>query len=143
MPLRPEEITSVLEREIQQYDRGLDLREVGTVLKVGDSIATIYGLMDVMAGELLEFPHHVMGMVLNLEESCVGAALLGYDTEIKEGDPVKRTKRILSVPAGEGLLGRVVDSLGRPIDGKGPRARREDLPRAGIPKLPASSAASR
>ena len=120
MPLRPEEITAVLEREIQQYDRGLDLREVGTVLKVGDNIATIYGLQNAMAGELLEFPHHVMGMVLNLEESSVGVALLGADTEIKEGDPVKRTERILSVPAGEGLLGRVVDSLGRPMDGKGP-----------------------
>lgn len=120
MPLRPEEITAVLEREIRQYDTGLDLQEVGTVLKVGDSIATIYGLQDAMAGELLEFTDDVMGVVLNLEESSVGAALLGSDTAIKEGDPVKRTKRILSVPVGDGLLGRVVDSLGRPQDGKGP-----------------------
>ncbi len=120
MPLRPEEITSVLEREIQQYQSGLELQEVGTVLKVGDSIATVYGLEKAMAGELLEFTHNVMGVVLNLEESCVGVALLGIDTEIKEGDPVKRTGRILSVPVGEALLGRVVDSLGRPIDGKGP-----------------------
>ena len=120
MPLRPEEITSVLEREIQQYQSGLELQEVGTVLKVGDSIATVYGLEKAMAGELLDFGHDIMGVVLNLEESCVGVALLGIDTEIKEGDPVKRTGRILSVPVGEALLGRVVDSLGRPIDGKGP-----------------------
>ncbi len=120
MPLRPEEITSVLEREIQQYQSNLDMQEVGTVLKVGDSIATIYGLKDAMAGELLEFPGNIMGVVLNLEESSVGVALLGVDTEIKEGDPVKRTKRILSVPVGEGLLGRVTNSLGQPLDGKGP-----------------------
>ena len=93
---------------------------VGTILKVGDGIATIYGLEDAMAGELLEFPGGLMGMVLNLEENSVGAALFGAERGIREGDQVKRTGRIASVPVGEAMIGRVVNSLGEPLDGKGP-----------------------
>ncbi|MCS7177654.1 MAG: F0F1 ATP synthase subunit alpha, partial [Candidatus Kapabacteria bacterium] len=93
---------------------------VGTILQVGDGIARVYGLPDAMMGELLEFPHGVMGMVLNLEEDSIGAIILGSDEELKEGDPVKRTGRIIEVPVGKALLGRVVDALGRPLDGKGP-----------------------
>ncbi|HOE11606.1 MAG TPA: F0F1 ATP synthase subunit alpha [bacterium] len=120
MPLRPEEITSLLEQEITQYETGLHMDKVGTVLKIGDSIATIYGLEEAMAGELLEFPGGLKGMVLNLEESCVGVALFGPDRGIKEGDIVKRTGLIASVPVGEALIGRVVNPLGEPLDGKGP-----------------------
>lgn len=120
MALRPEEITSILSKELQEYEAKLQVDDVGTVLKVGDGIATVYGLEKAMAGELLEFPHDVMGMVLNLEESSVGVALFGDDAQIKEGDPVKRTNRVASIPVGRSMLGRIVDPLGRPLDGKGP-----------------------
>ncbi|MFB3895150.1 MAG: F0F1 ATP synthase subunit alpha [bacterium] len=119
MALRPEEITAILQKELQQYTTELKMEDVGTVLQVGDSIARVYGLEKVMAGELVEFPGEVMGMVLNLEEDNVGVVLFGSDREIKEGDLVKRTGRITSVPVGEALLGRVVNALGQPIDGKG------------------------
>ncbi len=120
MALRPEEITSLLEQEITQYEPGLHMEKVGTILRIGDSIATIYGLEEAMAGELLEFPGGLKGMVLNLEESCVGAALFGPDRGIKEGDIVKRTGLIASVPVGDALVGRVVNPVGEPLDGKGP-----------------------
>lgn len=128
MPIRPEEITSVIERELQGYQSSLEVESVGTILRVGDSIATIYGLNEAMAGELLEFPGGIMGMVLNLEEATVGAALFGSDQEIKEGDIVRRTGRVMSVPVGRELLGRVVNPLGQPIDGKGPITSKETRP---------------
>ncbi len=118
--LRPEEVSLALKQELERYRSQVQLDSVGRVIQVGDGIARIYGLDDVMAGELLEFPGQTIGMVLNLEEHHVGAVILGDDTHIKDGDLVKRTNRIVSVPVGPALLGRVVDSLGRPIDGKGP-----------------------
>ena len=118
--IRADEITSILRQEIENYERAIDVSEVGSVISVGDGIARIHGLEKVMAGELIEFPHDVAGIAMNLEEDQVGAVLLGDYTEIKEGDEVRRTKRIMSVPVGEALIGRVVDALGKPIDGKGP-----------------------
>ncbi|MBI1389609.1 MAG: F0F1 ATP synthase subunit alpha [bacterium] len=125
MALRPEEITSVLEKELSAFETDLKMESVGSILKVGDGIAVIYGLEDAMAGELLEFPGGMMGMVLNLEENSVGAAIFGSDRNIKEGDVVKRTGRIASVPVGEAMVGRVVNALGQPIDGKGDIATSE------------------
>ncbi|MGC8783860.1 MAG: F0F1 ATP synthase subunit alpha [Armatimonadota bacterium] len=119
MAIRPEEITSILEREMEQYQRGYEEVGVGTVLQVGDGIARVYGLQDVMVSELVEFPDGTMGMALNLEEDNVGVIVLGSDENIKEGDTVKRTGRILSVPVGKPLLGRVVNPLGQPLDEKG------------------------
>jgi F-type H+-transporting ATPase subunit alpha len=118
--IRADEITSILRQEIENYDAAVDVSEVGSVISVGDGIARIHGLEKVMAGELIEFPHDVAGIAMNLEEDQVGAVLLGDYTEIKEGDEVKRTRRIMSVPVGEALIGRVVNALGEPIDGKGP-----------------------
>jgi F-type H+-transporting ATPase subunit alpha len=118
--IRADEITSILRQEIEHYEKAIDVSEVGSVISVGDGIARIHGLEKVMAGELIEFPHDVAGIAMNLEEDQVGAVLLGDYTEIKEGDEVKRTRRIMSVPVGEALIGRVVDALGVPIDGKGP-----------------------
>ncbi|MGD0499614.1 MAG: F0F1 ATP synthase subunit alpha [Bryobacteraceae bacterium] len=118
--IRADEITSILRQEIENYERAIDVSEVGSVISVGDGIARIHGLEKVMAGELIEFPHDVSGIAMNLEEDQVGAVLLGDYTEIKEGDEVRRTKRIMSVPVGEALIGRVVNALGDPIDGKGP-----------------------
>ena len=118
--IRADEITSILRQEIENYESAIDVAEVGSVISVGDGIARIHGLEKVMAGELIEFPHDVAGIAMNLEEDQVGAVLLGDFTEIKEGDEVRRTKRIMSVPVGEALLGRVVNALGVPIDGKGP-----------------------
>jgi F-type H+-transporting ATPase subunit alpha len=118
--IRADEITSILRQEIENYERAIDVSEVGSVISVGDGIARIHGLEKVMAGELIEFPHDVAGIAMNLEEDQVGSVLLGDYTQIKEGDEVKRTKRIMSVPVGEALIGRVVNALGQPIDGKGP-----------------------
>jgi F-type H+-transporting ATPase subunit alpha len=118
--LRPEEIASVLKSQIENYQAEVEVEEVGTVLEVGDGIARIYGLRNAMAAEMLDLPHDVTGLVLNLEEDNVGAVLLGEDTLIKEGDLVRRTGRILQVPVGEALVGRVVDPLGNPLDDKGP-----------------------
>lgn len=119
MNIRPEEISSIIKNEIENYKKSLDIKTSGSVLEVGDSIARIYGLSSAMSGELLEFPHGVMGMALNLEEDNVGAVILGDFSLIKEGDEVKATGRVVSVPAGEAMLGRVVNALGEPIDGKG------------------------
>ncbi len=118
--IRADEITSILRQEIENYERAIDVSEVGSVISVGDGIARIHGLEKVMAGELIEFPHDVAGIAMNLEEDQVGAVLLGDFAEIKEGDEVRRTGRIMSVPVGEALIGRVVNALGQPIDGKGP-----------------------
>ena len=112
MKLRPEEISSVLSQELQKYDRDLGVESVGTILQVGDGIARIYGLQDVMAGELVKFPGDIMGMVLNLEEDSVGVAIFGEDTHIKEGDQVTRTGEIASVPVGEAVVGRVLNAVG-------------------------------
>ena len=118
--IRADEITSILRQEIENYEGVVDISETGSVISVGDGIARIHGLEKVMAGELIEFPHDVAGIAMNLEEDQVGAVLLGDYTEIKEGDEVRRTKRIMSVPVGDALIGRVVNSLGEPLDGKGP-----------------------
>ena len=120
MSIRPDEISTILQRELESFENRLDVESVGTVLRVGDSIATVYGLQDAMAGELLEFPGGVVGMVLNLEENSVGCALFGSDRGIKEGDVVRRTGRIAEVPVGEEVIGRVLDAIGNPLDGKGP-----------------------
>jgi len=136
MELRPGEITDILKREIKDYDRQIDVAETGTVLSIGDGIARVYGLNSAMAGELVEFPGEISGMVLNLEEDNVGIALMGEALHVKEGDLVRRTGKIVEVPVGEALLGRVVDALGNPIDGKGPIActetRRVELKAPGI-----------
>src|SRR5580765_6596085 len=126
--IRADEITTLLRQEIENYERAIDVSETGSVISVGDGIARIHGLERVMAGELIEFPHGVSGLALNLEEDQVGAVLLGDFSELKEGDEVRRTGRIMSVPVGEALIGRVVDALGNPIDGKGPIATTEYLP---------------
>lgn len=117
--VKPDEISSILKRQLTSFEKETDIYDVGTVLQVGDGIARVYGLSNVMAGELVEFPHQVMGLVLNLEEDNVGCILFGEDFLIKEGDIVRRTKRILQVPVGKELLGRVVSPLGEPKDGKG------------------------
>ena len=120
MELRPEEISSVIKEQIKNYEKKLDMVDVGTVIQVGDGIARIHGLEGCMAGELIEFPGEVYGMALNLEEDNVGCVLLGSDKNIKEGDTVKKTNRIVEVPVGDIMIGRVVNALGQPIDGKGP-----------------------
>jgi F-type H+-transporting ATPase subunit alpha len=118
--IKAEEISDIIKRQLQGYEAEIDLKEAGRVIEVGDGIARIYGLEKALAGELLEFPGDVYGLVLNLEADNVGAVLLGEDTKIKEGDLVARTKRIAQVPVGEALVGRVVNALGQPVDGKGP-----------------------
>ena len=118
--IKAEEISEIIKRQLQGFEAEIDLKEAGRVIEVGDGIARIYGLEKALAGELLEFPGGVYGLVLNLEADNVGAVLLGDDTKIKEGDPVTRTKRIAQVPVGEALIGRVVNALGQPVDGKGP-----------------------
>ena len=119
MNLRPDEITGIIKEQIKNYSSKLELKDIGTVVTVGDGIATVHGLENCMSGELLEFEGGIYGMALNLEQDFVGAVMLGSDSAIKEGDSVKRTNRIVSVPVGEELLGRVVNALGQPIDGKG------------------------
>src|SRR5437764_2331785 len=118
--IRADEITSILRHEIENYERAIDVSEVGSVMSVGDGIARIHGLDKVMAGELIEFGHGVSGIAMNLEGDQVGAVLLGEYQHIREGDEVRRTGAILRVPVGEALIGRAVDALGRAIDGKGP-----------------------
>lgn len=120
MNLRPEEISSVIKEQINNYKARLEVSEVGSVMQVGDGIARVHGLQKAMAGELLEFTGGIYGMVLNLEEDNIGVVLLGSDQNIKEGDPVKSTGRVVEVPVGDAMIGRVVNALGQPIDGKGP-----------------------
>ena len=120
MKFNADEIASVIQREIEQFSDRVDVREVGTVLEVGDGIARVYGLSGVMAGEMVEFPGGVIGLAFNLEENSVGVIILGDYLKIKEGDEVKSLGRLLSVPVGDAMIGRVVDPLGNPIDGMGP-----------------------
>src|SRR5881409_2357649 len=128
MEIKADEITKIIREQIEEYRAGVDVSEVGNVISVGDGIARVYGLEKAMAGELLEFPHGVMGLALNLEESQVGVVLLGEYTEIREGDQVRRTGRITEVPVGEALVGRVVNALAQPIDGKGPIVTKDRTP---------------
>src|SRR5438034_4720815 len=128
MDIKAEEISKIIREQIGSYAVDVDVAEVGSIISVGDGIARLHGLDNAMAGEMLEFPHGVFGIALNLEEESVGAVLLSECNEIKEGDPVKRTGRIISVPVGEELLGRVVNALGQPVDGKGPVATKELAP---------------
>lgn len=128
MSLRPDEITSIIKQQIKNYRSEIELSEIGTVVTVGDGIANIHGLEKCMSGELIEFENGVYAMVLNLEQDFVGAVMLGDDIGIKEGSTVKRTGKIMSVPVGEDLLGRVVNSLGQPIDGKGPINAKKTMP---------------
>src|SRR3984885_11537095 len=118
--IKADEITELLRQQIENFQQRIQVDEVGTVISLGDGIARVHGLDKVMAGELIEFPHDVAGLAMNLDEDQVGAVLLGDYTEIKEGDTVKRTGKIMSVPVGEALVGRVVNALGQPIDDKGP-----------------------
>src|SRR5438045_8237297 len=118
--IKADEITQLIRKQIENYESKVAVDEVGTVITLGDGIARVHGLEKVMAGELLAFPHGLSGIAMNLEEDQVGVVLLGEYTEIKEGDEVKRTGRIMSVPVGDAMIGRVVDALGQPIDDKGP-----------------------
>src|SRR5437764_12468399 len=128
MDIKAEEISKIIRDQIGSYAVDVDVAEVGTIISVGDGIARVHGVENTMAGEMLEFPHGVFGIALNLEEESVGAVLLGDFKEIKEGDPVKRTGRIISVPVGQELVGRVVNALGQPIDGKGPIVSKQVMP---------------
>jgi F-type H+-transporting ATPase subunit alpha len=128
MDIKAEEISKIIRDQIGSYAVDVDVAEVGTIVSVGDGIARVHGVEKTMAGEMLEFPHGIFGIALNLEEESVGAVLLGDYTEIKEGDVVKRTGRIISVPVGPELVGRVVNALGQPIDGKGPIAAKQQMP---------------
>lgn len=136
MKMNPEEITAIIKDQIKNYNVDLNVDDVGTVIEIGDGIAHIHGLDKAMSGELLDFGNDIYGMVLNLEQDNVGAVLLGGDTKIKEGDIVKRTGKIMQVPVGESMIGRVVDALGRPIDGQGPihttQSRPIEYPAPGI-----------
>ena len=128
MNLRPEEISAVIKEQIKNYKNQINVSDFGTVIQVGDGIARVYGLENCMAGELLEFPDGTYGMALNLEADNVGAVILGSDREIREGDVVKPTGTVVEVPVGENMLGRVVNALGQPIDGKGPIHTTETRP---------------
>ncbi len=128
MKMNPEEITAIIKDQIKNYDVDLNVDDVGSVIEIGDGIAHIHGLDKAMAGELLDFGNDIYGLVLNLEQDNVGAVILGGETKIKEGSQVKRTGRIMQVPVGEAMIGRVVDALGRPIDGKGKIATTETRP---------------
>lgn len=128
MKMNPEEITAIIKEQIKNYQVELNVDDIGTVIEVGDGIARIHGLEKAMAGELLEFDNGVYGMVLNLEKDNVGGVILGGETLIKEGDTVKRTGRIMQVPVGENMVGRVVNALGQPVDGKGPISTTETRP---------------
>src|SRR5215216_3297572 len=125
MDIQPAEISAILKREIQNFGAEAQVSEVGEVLSVGDGIARVHGLDNVQAGEMVEFPGAIKGMALNLENDNVGVVIFGNDRDIKEGDTVKRTGSIVDVPVGKGLLGRVVDPLGNPLDGKGPISSKE------------------
>ena len=119
MQIRAEEISAIIKEKIKGFDKQVDVKETGSVIQVGDGIAKVYGLDGAMAGEMLEFPGGLYGIALNLEEDNVGAVLMGDSVGVKEGDPVKRTGRIAEIPVGDALIGRVVNAIGQPIDGKG------------------------
>jgi F-type H+-transporting ATPase subunit alpha len=118
--VRPEEVSAILRKQLAGFEKAMDMYDVGTVLQIGDGVARVYGLSKAVMSELIEFPHGVFGMVLNLEEDNVGCILFGESSEIREGDTVKRTGRVASIPVGEGMLGRVINPLGQPVDGRGP-----------------------
>ncbi|MGC7879470.1 F0F1 ATP synthase subunit alpha, partial [Desulforudis sp. 1190] len=120
MNLRPEEISAIIRQQIEKYEAQVEVTDVGTVIQIGDGVARVYGLENCMYSELLEFPGGILGMALNLEEDNIGCVILGPYTQIKEGDVVKRTGRIASVPVGDALIGRVINPVGLPLDGKGP-----------------------
>src|SRR5690554_5324388 len=120
MAMRPDEIVAILRRQIEEFESKPEVEDLGSVLMVGDGIARVYGLEKALAGELLEFPDGIFGMVLNLEQDNIGVVILGPYEHIKEGDPVKRTGTVVQVPVGDALIGRIVNPLGQPIDGKGP-----------------------
>ena len=149
MDIKAEEISKIIRDQIGSFAVDVDVAEVGSIISLGDGIARVHGIENAMAGEMLEFPHGVFGIALNLEEESVGAVLLGEFKEIKEGDTVKRTGRIISVPVGEALLGRVVNALGQPLDGKGPIAStailadRTHRPRRGRSAIGEGAAADR
>jgi F-type H+-transporting ATPase subunit alpha len=126
--IKADEISKILREQIENYEQTTSVEEVGSIISVGDGIARIYGLEKVMAGEMLSFPHDIFGIALNLEEDQVGAVLLGESFELKEGDTVKRTNTIMSVPVGDALVGRVVNPLGQPVDDKGPIATKQRIP---------------
>src|SRR3954469_10840636 len=126
--IKADEITKLIREQIENYESKITVDEIGTVMSLGDGIARIHGLDKVMAGELLSFPHGIAGLAMSLEEDHVGAVVMGDYTEIREGDEVKRTGKILSVPVGPAMIGRVVNTLGVPIDDKGPIATTETLP---------------
>ncbi len=125
MQIKAQEISEIIKKKITDFEKTVEVAEIGTVITVGDGIAKVFGLDNVMSGELLEFPGGIMGMALNLEEESVGVVLMGDDSQIREGDVVKRTKRIAEVPVGDAIVGRVVNGIGQPIDGKGPIASKE------------------
>ena len=125
--IKADEITKLIREQIENYESKVAVDEVGTVISLGDGIARVYGLDKVMAGELIDFGHGVTGIAMNLEEDQVGAVLMGEYTEIKEGDEVRRTGKIMAVPVGEAVVGRVVNALGEPIDGKGPIASKQSI----------------
>src|SRR6185503_11200419 len=120
MKFNADEIASVIQAEIEKYESAIDVREVGTVLEVGDGIARVYGLSNVMAGEMVQFPNGVNGLAFNLEENSVGVIILGDYLQIQEGDEVRALGQLLSVPVGDAVIGRVLDPLGNPLDGRGP-----------------------
>src|SRR5438045_1361427 len=128
MDIKAEEISKIIREQIGSFAVDVDVAEVGSIISIGDGIARVHGVENAMAGEMLEFPHGVFGIALNLEEDSVGAVLLGEFREIKDGDEVKRTGRIISVPVGDEMLGRVVNALGQPIDGKGPITTKQFSP---------------
>jgi len=126
--VKPDEVSAILRKQLSGFEREIDIYDVGTVVQIGDGVARVYGLKKCMASELIEFPHGVFGMALNLEEDNVGCILFGDYTQVKEGDEVKRTKRVASIPVGEEMMGRVINPLGQPVDGKGPIITKKFLP---------------
>src|SRR5512147_2965103 len=126
--VRPDEVAAILRKQLAGFEKEVDMYEVGTVLQVGDGVARVFGLSKALMSELVEFPHGVFGMVLNLEEDNVGCILFGESSKIKEGETVKRTGRVASMPVGEAMLGRVINPLGAPVDGRGPIKTDKFLP---------------
>src|ERR1043166_4760412 len=126
--VKPDEVSEILRKQLSGFEKEIDIYDVGTVVQIGDGVARVYGLSKCMASELIEFPHGVFGMALNLEEDNVGCILFGDYNKVREGDEVKRTKRVASMPVGTEMMGRVINPLGQPIDGKGPINTKDFLP---------------